>query len=213
VRTAPLIIVLGLFTLSACARKADPAAVAPDTPVESNFAVNAPPADDREKIENPQYLSWARFAPGTVVVLRSVTGDTSSRETTVTTTTTTLIERADAHVVIETQNHTKRYDGVEMNRPPSRFTHARWIAAPPKGSRKGDGKTAAADADSESLMIAGRTYQTRRHKTTDRNEAGAVFVTTWTSEAIPGGLARSILETPAIGKTTRLEVVEIRLPK
>lgn len=209
-RFALLVVFVGLISAGACRNKSG-SSNEPPGPADDERPVANAPLDERDKIENPQYLSWARFKVGTIVVQRSVTRDKSSADATVTTTTITLLERTDSHAVLEMQNHTKRYDGVEFDRPASRFTNWRWVAAPPATGKR-DAKPPA-PLDEENLSIAGKTYRTRRHQTADRNEAGEVLVTTWTTDEIPGSLAKSILETPAIGKSTVLEVVEIRLPK
>jgi hypothetical protein len=68
-----------------------------------------------------------------------------------------------------------------------------------------------AETGEEAIETGGRTFKTRWHKSKASNEAGEVFVTTWTSDEVPGGLVKSITRTPGIGKTTTTVLVQVVL--
>jgi hypothetical protein len=206
-RTPGLVLVLSALTAAAGCGRGKPAA---DDPPPAEPA--PPPAPPREQVENPLYRSWAAFKKGTSVVHKSVTAADGNEAVTTTTTTCTLLDRTDDHVVVEMRAKTRRYDGVETDNPPERLTNPRRIGLPPGMTRADFEKAAGAGPAEETLKLGGKEYRTRRRTSKDRNEAGEVFVDTWTSDAVPGGLVRSVTRTPAIGKTTTQELVEVRTP-
>jgi hypothetical protein len=164
------------------------------------------PAPARERVENPLYTSWSRFKKGTSVVHRAVTGEEGRKDVTTTTTTYTLLDVTDERVVVEMQAFTRRYDGVRTNNPPQKLTNQRWVSLPPGVKKPGGGH------EEETITVASKEYRAKRVQMKDRNEAGEVTVTTWTSDEVPGGLVKSVTLTPAIGKKTTLELVEVKRP-
>lgn len=206
-RALSFAMILGILALGGCTpRGADPSTISVEEPSEP--ATVAP----REQVENPQYTSWAHFKKGTSVVHKAITKATGHQEVTTTTMTYTLLEREDTHVVVEMKAFTKRYDGIEIKPPPETFHTPRMMTLPPGVTRAGFAKKKnAGEQGEETIPIAGKTYKTKWHKSKDRNEAGEVLVQTWTSEEVPGALVKSITNTPAIGKTTTLEVIAINM--
>jgi hypothetical protein len=163
--------------------------------------------EPRESIDNPQYRYWASFAKGTSVIHRSVTRVESTEGETVTTTTYVLAGLTPEEAVVEMKTATRRYDGFETNNPPSKFTYPKRLLLPP-GHRAAESK----DQGEEVVRLGGKDFHTKWQKSKDRDEAGEVFVQVWSSPEVPGGLVKSVLRTPAIGKTTTTELVEVRLP-
>jgi hypothetical protein len=215
----PLLLALipSLLLAAGCgARNADPAA----EPIRTAVQVEEGPRSDRlpgtpsgEAIENPQYRSWAAFKPGTTVARRSTTEAAGEEGKTVTTTTDTLLEVTDTLVKIRTRTHSRRYDGFEAENPPDEYTIARLIPLPPGVSKVNFGKPArGGEEGEETVAVAGKEYRTRWHTGKDRNEAGEVEVRVWSSNEVPGGLVKSVTRIPAIGKTTTIELVEVRTP-
>jgi hypothetical protein len=192
---------------------------APAVAISKDDAGDREPADssaqggDREKIENPQYKSWAGFKPGTTVVHRTVTEATGNDGKTVTTSTYKLVELTADKAVVEVQNSTRRYDGHEANNPPEKFTHRKYLLLPPGVKKDGVGKPAGVTEEGEEIVrVGGNEYKAKWYRGKDRNEAGAMLTQVWSCPDMPGGLVRSVTDTPAIGKKTTTEVVEIRLP-
>jgi hypothetical protein len=180
------------------------AAAGCNRPAPAPEPVKAAPATPTERIPNPQYASWAKFKPGTRVVVRSTTSTDGHDGKTSTTTTTTLVEVTPTDVAIETQTKSRRYDGHEENNPPSVHRLPKELAVPVGAAAKTPGETG-----EETVIVGGKTYSSKWHKGKDRNEGGEVSVQTWTSDAVPGGFVKSVSRTPAVGKTTTLEVVEV----
>jgi hypothetical protein len=179
----------------------EPVAVAVPTPIE---------APTGERVENPSYRNWAVFPAGTVVVRRSVTEEIGRPEKTTTTSTFTLVEKTDDAVTLELKTRTTRYDGLVLDNPPDRFTTERYFHLPP-------GQTPAAPVPAQELadplLVGAIPYRVRLVESRDRNEGGEVLVKTWTSDAMPGGLVKSIAETPGVKKRTTIETTDVTIPK
>jgi hypothetical protein len=181
--------------------------------IEQEQASGATLTAPREQVENPQYASWAAFAPGTKAVLRSVTETAGNSAVTTTTKTYRLVSLTSEHAVIDITVRTKRYDGAAIDNPPERFTFPKLMPLPPGVVKADFGKPSAAQArGEESVTIGDKAYSTTWHEGKDRNEAGEVFVKVWTSPAVPGGLVKSVSRIPDIGKSTTIELVEVVLP-
>jgi hypothetical protein len=199
-----------------------PAAVAPAAPpgderdgreVLEQGTADGPPAAARGRVENPQYTSWARFPKRTAVVHKTVTETAGQPSVTVTTTTSTLTDLTPERAVVTVQAHTRRYDGHEANNPPDRFTFPKLMPLPPGVAPADFGKPTGADKQGEeTVRVGGKEYRARWHEGQDHSEAGEVLSKVWTSDAVPGGLVKSVTRTPGVGKTTTIELVAVRVP-
>jgi hypothetical protein len=170
-------------------------------------------AAPREQVENPQYTSWAAFPKGTTVILRSETRADGHPAVTTTTKTYTLLTLTDAEAVIEMRARTQRYDGAEINNPPEKLTVPKRIALPPGVSKAEFEKPAGGDEHGEeTVTVGGKEYKARFSRSRGRNEAGEVLGQVWSSDAVPGGLVKSVTRTPGVGKTTTIELVEVKTP-
>lgn len=166
------------------------------------------PEEIGERVENPAYSNWSAFPVGTVVVRRSVTEEIGRPEKTTTTSTFKLLEKTDDRIVLELKTHTTRYDGLVMDNPPDRLTTDRYYHLPPN-SKKHDAKS---DGTEETVAVKERRFRSRVVVARDRNEGGEVAVRTWTSKEMPGGLVKSISDTPAVKKRTTIEVTDVHIP-
>lgn len=206
-RTRVFVALLLLFPCACgCARKVSPGEA---PPVEGPAAAGP----QRETVENPLYTSWAGFAKGTSVRHKSVTETEGNGPVTTTTTTYTLVERTDDRVVVEMKAFTRQYDGTDIDNPPERLTNPKRVSLPPGTARADFGNPAGVtDRGEETITAGGKEYRTKWYKGKDRSEAGEVLVQVWTSDEVPGGLVRSVTRTPAIGKKTTVEAVEVKAP-
>ncbi len=171
------------------------------------IAVEAPRG---ERVENPSFASWAAFPVGTVVVRTSVTEEIGRPEKTTTTSAFTLVEKTDASVTLELKTRTTRYDGLVMDNPPDRFSTDRYFHLP---SGRKPTPPAPTKELAEPMIVGAKPYRVRWAESRDRNEGGEVFVTTWTSDAMPGGLVKSIAETPGVKKRTTIETTAVTVPE
>lgn len=190
-----------LFALAAlssgCSRTAPPPAT----------VVVPAPAVPSESVDNPQYHSWAKQRPGTVVVIRAVTRSDGNDAQTVSTTTYTLLEVTPTAVRLRSQQAMKRYDGHETNDPPDEYAVSRTVSVP-----KSAAKDQPAAAVTESVTVGGKVYLARTQKGTASNEAGEVLNQVWLSDDAPGGLVKAVTRTPSIGKTTTTELISVTVP-
>jgi len=182
------------------------------TPARNGAEAEPPVSEPPELVVNPAYQRWSGFKTGTTVTYRAVTGADGEKGVTTTTTTYKLIELTDELAVVEMVAATKRYDGVETTNPPERLTNSRLVHLPPGVSKDDFGKPPGAADQDEVVAVGGRTYKTRRHEGRASNEAGQVHITTWTSDEVPGGLVKSTMLTPAIGKKTTTELLSVTVP-
>jgi hypothetical protein len=168
------------------------------------------PVEAGERVENPAYRSWVAFPIGTVVERTSVTEEIGRPEKTTTTIAYTLIAKTDETVTLELKTRTTRYDGLEMDNPPDRFSTDRYYHLP-VGQKPAQPESA--KELNEPMTVGAKSYRVRLVESRDRNEGGEVFVKTWTSDAIPGGLVKSITETPGVKKRTTIETASVTVPK
>lgn len=199
-RRLPFLLLVGLVGLVGCG----------DAPKDATLAPIAIDLPKGERVENPSYASWATFPVGTVVERVSVTEEIGRPEKTTTTSTFTLVAKTDASITLELKTRTTRYDGFVMDNPPDRFSTDRYFHLPP-GRKPADPATA---KETDTLLfVAGKPYRVRFVESRDRNEGGEVLVKTWTSDAMPGGLVKSITETPGVKKRTTIETMAVTLPQ
>lgn len=200
-RSAAVPLLISLVGMVGCGESRAPVPVLP--------AVEVEPAPETERAENPAYARWAAFPVGATVVQRSITEELGHPDKTTTILTFKLVEKTDDRLVLELKTHTTRYDGLVMDNPSDRLATDRYYRVPvgtKKPSPKDTGKPL------ETLTISKKTFPCRVVETRDRNEAGEVTSKTWTSDEMPGGLVKSISDTPGVKKRTTIEVTEVRLP-
>ncbi len=196
-RRLPFLLLVGLVGCGDAPNDAPPVPIAIDLP-------------KGERVENPAYANWAAFPVGTVVERKSVTEEIGRPEKTTTTSTFTLVAKTDTSITLELKTRTTRYDGFVMDNPPDRFSTDRYFHLPP--GRKPADPTPLKEIDTP-LIVAGKPYRVRFVESRDRNEGGEVLVKTWTSDAMPGGLVKSITETPGVKKRTTIEATAVTLPR
>jgi hypothetical protein len=206
-----LLVALVVLVATGCGQKADPP-VAP-VAVQVQPDLGGPVAAPGERIDNPQYASWAKFPVGTVTVVRTTSETEGVEGKTVTTTTTRLLELTPDAVKLETQTKSRRYDGYEESNPPNTTALPAALQLPP-GVKKEDIEKPAVKGEEgeESVTVGGRQYAARWYKNKDRNEGGEVSVTTWVSPDVPGRLLKSVSRTSGVKKLVTVELIELKRP-
>ena len=166
----------------------------------------APTIGSAETVESPIYKSWARTKVGTVVTVKSVTrmkGDTIESSIRY-----TLVALSPEMATLEAVASS---GGVESS--PRKLEYRRDFPLFPGLKKEDIGKPdGATENGREPLTMAGQVYPTQWYVTKGKTEAGESIARTWTSEDVPGMLLRSVIEVPAAGKVTTIEVVEIKRP-
>ena len=97
-----------------------------------------------------------------------------------------------------------------MDNPSDRLGTDRYYRVP-VGSKKSS--PGGSRVPTETLTVSMRPFPCRVVESRDRNEAGEVTSKTWTSDDMPGGLVKSVSDTPAVKKRTTIEVTDVQIPK
>ena len=174
------------------------------TPTPDAAVLPAPPPSGT-KTEFVEYVRWAKFKPGTTMVKRTITEEKGNPSKTIETTTSKLLELTADHAVVETHLTGTRFDGVKMDTLPVTQKITRYFYL------QDNAKVDKADkAKSETVTVAGKSYQASVVSGKDRNEAGEVTSTVWSSEEVPGGLLKSETLIQATGKLMTIELIELK---
>jgi hypothetical protein len=168
------------------------------------------PLEPDERVENPAYTRWTIAAPGTVVVYDETTDAagavTRGRRTY------RLAARTEDMAEVEAQD-VNPADGKPIPDQAQTLKHLRWMAKP-TGAAAGDpGRPAGTyETGTAAVAVNGKTYQAKWYKSKGRVEAGETDTQAWYSDAVPGGLVKSVHRIPAIKKTITTELTEVRTP-
>ncbi len=143
-----------------------------------------------EKVDNPEYASWAKCKVGTIAVFKVTEGETEKSVTK------ELIELTDDKAVINVTTTTAgKLEGEKKVQVPRLISAAKAKMLNAPTGMTGDG--------TETVKAAGREFSARW-------VAGSSGKT-WYSEEAPGGIVRR--ETADAGKKTTTELVEIKAAK
>ncbi len=169
-------------------------------------AIGSPPVlPSGTKTEFIEYVRWAKFKPGTTMVKRTVTEEKGNLLKTVEVTTSKLLELTDDRAIVETHLTGTRFDGIQMDTAPLKTTILRYYYLQDNVKIKTPKKD-----KTESVTVSNKTYQADVISGKDRNEAGEVSTTVWTSDDVPGGLLKSETFIPDTGKLMTIELIELR---
>ncbi|QDV32923.1 hypothetical protein [Tautonia plasticadhaerens] len=167
------------------------------------------PAAGGQMVEAPIYSSWSEFEPGTTLTLRTVTESQGSRLES--TTTQRLVSIDDSQAVVEQVHRAGAGDSAEEST--LKLRHRRWFPLPAGMTKEDIGKPINPLAEgSETLELAGRTFEARWYETKDQTEAGRAITRTWYSDEAPGQLLKAVTRVDAAKKTTTIELTEITTP-
>jgi len=165
---------------------------------------------EADEVESPIYRSWANFKVGTTITLRSVTG-AKDREVQ-TTTTQRLTESNNERVVLEVVV-TSDSTGQKVENRPQTYVYKRMFPLFPGVKKEDIGKPPGSqDQGEETIELGGKKYKAQWYGSKGQTEAGPSISKTWMSDEVPGKLLKSITRVPAAGKTTTLELIEIKTP-
>jgi hypothetical protein len=201
------------LAVAGCGAKSD-SSPNPAIALRDSDALAVPPKPPAgEPVEHPSYKPWGRFPVGTSVTVRTITDSKKTAGHTETHIVYTLKEKGDDFVVVESQATTKYADGRTEKNPPASTRTPRMIALPPGIKREDWGKAEkGGETGAEKLKVLGRDFDTTWHKSKGSTDAGAFVQQVWSSDAMPGGLVKSVTEVKAVEETTTLEVVALAIP-
>ena len=179
----------------------------PSLKIVALLAAIAAPADE---VEGPIYKSWASHEPGTAITIQTVT---EAKGRTVETTMTDRLVSVDARKVVVERTIRSESDGAMSEIAPQEFEYQRMFPLLPGVKAEDVGKPKGVIASgTETIEVAGEDYEADWYETAGTTEAGPSKTKTWVSDDMPGKLLKSVSEVPATGKTTTIEVIELRVP-
>ena len=158
-----------------------------------------------EQVENPAYKSWKAQKPGTTVTLENstaVAGQTFKTEITQ-----KLLELTPEAATVE------RTMKINIPGAPARPPQKETIPAKVDKSKATPGqlppgaKGEIKDKGTEKVTVAGKSYTCKVHEFSGESNGIKTTGKMWTSEEIPGGLAK--LESNVAGSDVKMEVTKI----
>jgi len=150
-----------------------------------------------ELVDNPAYQSWAKFGPGTYVRFTTTYLPKPATEGYAVETSTTYTLRTVTEQKVEVSESTivTLASGKSVARTPSGFecpAKTRKPAEPPKPVEEGE----------ETIKVGDQEIATTWTKTVTASDTTTVTTTTWTSDSIPGGTVKSVIEQKSERATT-----------
>ena len=165
----------------------------------------SPAADDKKKVENPIFKSWAKYKPGTSVVMKTSLDAGGMPLETVTTT--TLVEVKDDKVVVEVESVTK-FMGKETKAPATKqdllkeYEVGKVPDTDPKV--KPEGKT---EDGKKKLKVGGTEFECQWVKYTGKEVESETYI----SDDVPGMMVKTVSKAKTGGMT--MEVTEVNIKK
>lgn len=179
--------------------------------VVAGLVVSGGPVRAQEEVENPIFKNWSRFPVGSKVTYSSVTESEESE--TKQELIYTLKEKTKDRVVIGRQVVFLLPDGSRNEIPEMTSQNARTYRLAPGFKRPDpDNPPGLMEKGEERVELAGRKIKTEWFKAKMRVEAGDMFTRSWSSADVPGGLVKSISETPATKSVHRIELIAMQIP-
>jgi hypothetical protein len=173
-----------------------------------------PAAAQDETIPNPLYTNWAKFKPGTEVVLKStsvtkVAGQETKSESTIAY---ALKELTDEKAVVEMVS-ASNVNGTDIKTPPFAMTFTKTIKKAPAAPPAGTAAQAKPEEGTETLKIAGGEYKAKWTKVKTSVAGTESVTTTWYSDDVPGTtLKNESVITGPVSTTVSMELVSIKKP-
>ena len=159
--------------------------------------------DTWKQVDNPDYLNWKKYPPGTTVVRTSTSTSGGTSVTSVETF--TLKAVTDDAATVTRQNTTTRSDGsyTKANESEERTVAARIRVHPdlkPADFQKPDLK--AKEAGKEKVKCLDKEVECVRWEWSNGTEAGPMKVVSWLSDEVPGRIVKQEMTVAAIKSVT-----------
>jgi hypothetical protein len=168
--------------------------------------------NDARVVENPIYNNWRRFPVGSKVTYRSVT-EADGAET-VQELVYRLKDKTDDRVVIGRQVIFILPGGQRREIPEMTSENARTYRLGEDAKRPDpENPPGLLEKGEEELEILGKKIETEWFYSKMRVEAGDMLTRSWSSKAVPGGLVKSVSETPATNSVHRIELIGMEIPE
>ncbi len=163
----------------------------------------------QEVTENPMYLTWSKYKPGTKATQKVITRTSGSVFEI--TKTYTLVSINEDVALIEIQQTQKSPDGTVVTNSPYESKVKRALPRGMKSVAFGQPKRAKKLGE-ETIEAAGRTFETRWYETEGQTEAGPTLNRTWVSLDAPAMLVKYRILSSTSDKVVEMELVSIETP-
>jgi len=169
--------------------------------------------------ENPEYLGWAKFKPGTTVVVKTTVESPGKKGAADVTKTEEikLLEVTPDRVVLEAKTEvvvtgTKTAPQVEKRTVEKKLDPKVIKVSEKAAAARGEkGKAGQKPEQGEEVLkVNGVDYKTKWYKVKSKTDVGEVEGQTWVSEDVPTQVVKSVIKVD--GRTTVVELVELKKP-
>ena len=167
-------------------------------------------AQDKKKLDNPEFAVWAKQKVGTTVVMKMVSSTAGVKSET--TMSTKLLELKDDKAVVETETVSK-INGMEFKAPGQKRDVPKTVEVP---ATAGGDKAAAVkppgtvEEGTETLKVGGTEYKCKWYKTKTEIMGIKSEGQVWMCEDVPGMMVKMVSK--ADKAETTMELVEIKKP-
>jgi hypothetical protein len=171
-------------------------------------------ADDKkpQEVDNPEYLRWAKFAPGTSTTAKNV--QTLGKTTTEVTVKTTLVSKDDGKLVLKTEM-THNVNGKVSQTPPLTRDVPKQVALPPGLTKEEFAKPipGAKEEGKEALKIDGKEYECVIYRQKFSAKGTDVDWKMWVCEDVPGWMAKTVNSGKGnVVSSSSFELISVKKP-
>lgn len=157
-------------------------------------------ADDT--IDNPAYLDWAHYNPGTSVTYSTDSNTMGNTSAIATTTTLTDLTADKATVSVATS---MLVNGKNVDLPPQSQDIPAKVKKPSASTGMQPADAPKTETGTQDVQAAGKTYSCTKTTVTTNQNAICNVTTTWTSDQVPGGIVKMESDTSgAMTSTTKM---------
>ena len=165
-----------------------------------------------EQVDNPQYVGWSKFKPGTTVTLKTETATKmGGNETKMTSTTTSkLVDINPNEATVET---TTKMSMNGMDMPANTMPPQKIPAKVDKPAGGANGQKAEVKEGTDKVEVGGKSYNTKTTETTTDMNGTKTVSKTWMSDEVPGGLVKmESTSSGAMDSKMTMTLVEVKQP-
>lgn len=165
-------------------------------------------AEDKKKIDNPEYASWAKFKPGSSFKVKTTSEAGGVKSEFVMTQ--KLVELKDDKAVVEVES-TVLVSGMEIKSPAQKRDVPKTVEVPavdPKGDKGGVKPAGSTEEGTETVKVGGTEYKCKWFKSKIELMGMTTESTMWTSEDLPSGvIVKGTSKGPA--GEVKMELIEV----
>jgi hypothetical protein len=164
-------------------------------------------AEDKKKVDNPEFTGWSKLKAGTVMTMKMVS-ETAGIKTEMTMAT-KLLEVKDDKAVVETET-TSKVNGMEFKAPGQKRDVPKVLETASGPTAPGAKPPGTVDEGTETLKLGGTEYKCKWYKTKTEVMGIKAEAQIWMCDDVPGMMVKMVSK--ADKSETTMELVEIKKP-